>query len=207
VSEQRGITVSGTGAVSAPPDVVVLSLGVEATASSVESVLARATEAQSALRAALLEAGAAEADLRSGQTSLWTDNGPHGSGPVRHTARLGTAATVRDVASAGRVLSAALAAAGDAARMDGMSFSHADPAALADEARDKAFADAARKARRLASSAGRGLGEVLWVQEGPRPPTPGPMAGARVMAAAAEVAVDPGEQEVGASVTVCWAWD
>ena len=207
MSEQRGITVSGTGSVSAPPDVVVLSLGVEATASSVEAVLSRASEAQSALRAALSEAGVADVDLRSGQTSLWTDNGPHGSGPVRHTARLGTAATVRDVASAGRVLSAALAAAGDSARMDGMSFSHADPAALADEARDKAFADASRKARRLASLAGRGLGEVLWVQEGPRPPGPGPVGGARLMAAAAEVAVDPGQQEVGASVTVCWAWD
>jgi uncharacterized protein len=207
VSEQRGITVSGTGSVSAPPDVVVLSLGVEATASSVEAVLSRASEAQSALRAALSEAGVADVDLRSGQTSLWIDNGPHGSGPVRHTARLGTAATVRDVASAGRVLSAALAAAGDAARMDSMSFSHADPAALADEARDKAFADASRKARRLASLTGRGLGEVLWVQEGPRPPGPGPVGGARLMAAAAEVAVDPGQQEVGASVTVCWAWD
>lgn len=198
---------TGTGSASAPPDVVVLSLGVEATASSVESVLARATEAQAALRRALLDGGVAETDLRSGQTSLWTDNGPQGAGPVRHTARLGTLATVRVVADAGRVLASALAAAGDAARMDGMTFSHSDPAALADAARDEAFADAARKARRLAAQAGRGLGEVLWVEEGSRPPAPRPMGAARMMAAAAEVAVDPGQQEVAAAVTVCWAWD
>lgn len=202
MTPDEGLVVTGSGTAAATPDVVRLSLAVEVTGEQVDAVLARATQAQSELRRSLLSSGVAERDLRSGRTALWSDQGQGGTGPARHTARLSTVATVREVDRAGAVMSGALAAAGDAARMDGMAFAHSDPSALAAQARAAAFADARATAEQLAAMAGRSLGDVVLLEEG-APSGPGPL---RARAMAADAAVDPGELEVTAAVTVRWAW-
>jgi uncharacterized protein YggE len=197
-----GITVSASGAASASPDRAVLRLAAETGAPSVQAAVERATAAIGAMREALIGAGVATAELRSTEASVYREPD---RGARRYVARFGLSATVQDVAAAGAVAQAALAAGGDDARLEGLSFAHSDPAALRSTAREIAFASARAKAEQLAGLAGQGLGPVEEIVEsdggggGPIMPVP-------LMAAAEAMSFDAGEQEVSVTVTVRWAW-
>ncbi|WP_454042992.1 SIMPL domain-containing protein [Cellulosimicrobium sp. Marseille-Q8652] len=195
-----GVTTTGQGAATAAPDVAVVELGTEASATGVQEALDRANAGLAAARDALLAAGVAATDVRTSQTSTWTeqrDDGP------RTTARLTLRATVRDVAASGEVVRAALDAAGPVARLDSTSLAVGDPGPLAAAAREDAFADARARAEQYARLAGRSLGPVVEIREDVGGPAPVP----RLMAAKAAgdaLVVEPGTQEVRASVTVRW---
>lgn len=198
-----GITVTASGAASATPDRAILQFAAETSAPNVQAAVERATAAIGVMRNALLEAGVAASDLRSTQASVYRE---HDRGARRYVARFGLSATVQDVTAAGSIAQAALAAGGDSARMDGLSFTHADPAALRATAREIAFANARAKAEQLAGLAGRALGAVEEITEheagggGPVVPIPRPAAETGTMSFAA------GEQEVSVGVTVRWSW-
>lgn len=195
-----GVTTTGQGAVTAAPDVAVVELGAESSAPGVQEALDRANTGLAAARDALVAAGVDPADVRTSQTSTWTeqrDDGP------RTTARLTLRATVRDVEACGEIVRAALDAAGPVARLDSTSLAVGDPGPLAVAARDAAFADARFRAEQYARLAGRSLGPVVEVREDAGGPGPMP----RLMAAKAAsdaLVVEPGTQEVRASVTVRW---
>ena len=202
---EDGITVTGTGVATAPPDIVRINFAAESTESSMQSALDTATAGLTAMRTALTDAGIADVDLRSTEASLWSGhNQPDGE--LRHTARFGLEATVRSVTDAGRVVTTALKAAGESGRMNGMSFAHSDPSSLQALAREKAVDAAKAKAEQLAELTGRTLGEVREVAEGQvgvGPPVP---IGRMMAAAAAAVPVSGGQLEVSAAVTIRWAW-
>lgn len=200
-----GVTVIGSGRAATAPDVVRIDLAAESSAATVQAALGAATEGQATIRAALIADGIDGADLRTTTTSVHVDYSPTGEGPRGYVARLGLSATVRDVAAAGGVVARALDAAGETARLDGMSFSHSDPSALLVVARQVAFADARAKAEQFAALAGRTLGEVVRVDETLGGGGPIPVFRAQA-AFAGDLAVEPGEQEVTAAVTVRWAW-
>ncbi len=201
MTEVEGITVNGYGSVGAAPDVVRLSLAAEASDVSVQQAIDRAAAGLYAMRQALLDAGVAERDVMSTEASAYSDGNTR-----RHVARFGLTSTVREVARAGELLSAALGAAGDAGRMNGLSFAHADPSALFAEAQGKAMADARDRAVRLAELAGRQLGPVVEVVEGgSRPPVPVRDFQRTAMAMEA-VPISPGELDVSAVVLVRYAW-
>jgi uncharacterized protein YggE len=78
--------------------------------------------------------------------------------------------------AAGDVIDAALAAGGDDAVLDDVTFGREDDAAAVVEARAAAFADARAKAEQLAALAGVGLGAATSIEEldaqGPVSPMP-----------------------------------
>jgi uncharacterized protein YggE len=158
-----------------------------------------------AMRSALLEHGVEAKDLRSSDASVHPDHDRSG-GPRGYRARIGLTATLRQVDVSGEIAQAALAAGGKAARLDGLSFAHSDPAGLQRAAREAAFADARASAEQLAQLAGQELGVTEEITEGGGgvPGGPRPML-ARAMAEDS-LAFDAGEQEVAVSVTVRWAW-
>ena len=118
----------------------------------------------------------------------------------------GLTAKVRDLPKAGALISAAIAAGGDAARLNGVSFAIEDDAALLVEARKKAFANARAKAALYAREAGRPLGRVVRVSEdSPNQWTPGGQN--KFGAADAAVPLEPGRQQLTVTVTVEWALD
>jgi uncharacterized protein len=199
-----GVTTTGRGAAVAEPDVVVVDLGAEASATDVQAALDAAGTGLAAAREALLAGGVASADLRTTHTSTWTQPAPDAGAPDRVTARLTLRATVRDVAVAGSLVRTALGAAGPAARLDTMGFAVSDPGPLAARAREEAFADARAKAAQFAELAGRGLGAVVEVSE--QGPGAVPMPRALSAGAADAMVVDPGREQVEATVTVRWAW-
>lgn len=207
--DAAGVTVTGSASVDVEPDIVVAEIGVDVREPDVTTALAAAEAALEKMRAALLEAGVARADLRSGQTSIWREDRTSERGELLATVvhvTLGLRATFRDVGTAGERVHAALAAAGPAAQMNSLAFAVSDASTALARARAGAFDDATQVAQGYAARAGRSLGAVTAIVETPDGLAPR-VHRAKLTADAAyagSVPVEPGQQSVSASVRVTW---
>src|SRR4051794_36741521 len=157
MTDPQTITVVGAGTSPTPPDVVVVRLGVDVTDRTPADALDRSSTALELVRAAVLDAGVDRQRLQTSQVSLqpeWEHSGgrPRPSG---YTATLGLTVSVQVPERLGEILSVAVAAGGDAVRMEGLSWSVGDPHAAQSAARESAFADARRRAEHYAALAGR----------------------------------------------------
>jgi uncharacterized protein YggE len=205
---KRTIVVPGNGRVSVEPDIATLRLGVLVVRQTAGAARESAAVAMTAVLEALAAKGVAKRDLRTALLSLSpvtdysSDKGPRVTG---YQAANSVSVTVRDLASAGTLIDAALAAG--ATSLDGLDFRVADPSAAEDEARKDAMADAKRRAQTIAGAAGVKLGAVVSVSEGGGG-SPGPFPAPRMLAMKAEAAdtpVEGGSQEVAVSVSVAFA--
>jgi hypothetical protein len=205
----RRLVVTGTGEVSARPDIAVISAGVVAQAATASAALAANTRAMHAVLEQLRAAGLAAEDIQTAQfavTPLY-ENRPPDPQRTEPPAIVGyqvsnrVTARVRDIDRLGATLDALVGAGANS--IDGPYFDVADPARLLGEARDAAVADALAKARRYASAAGVQLGEIIAIEDGGAYAPPRPMMRAEAMAAAVPIA--PGQTELSASVTMTFA--
>jgi uncharacterized protein len=202
------ITVTGTGEVSAAPDMATLSLGVTTEAEEAAAAMRANSEAMAAVLARLVALGIAEADMQTSNISLsprWEPPRPAETEPrvTGFVASNMLTVEVRDLAALGGVIDAVV---GDGANtLGGLVFGIADDRALRDAARRAAVADAAGKARVLAEAAGVRLGSVEEIVEGGE--MGGPMFARMDMAAAESVPVAPGEIDLQVTVTMTWEID
>ncbi len=204
--EFRRMTVNGQGEASAEPDMATLSIGVEVQAKTPGKALSDNAERMTAVMARLKDAGIAEKDLRTRQLGVWPvyseRNQPERIAGYRASNQLSV--IIRSIDRLGDVLDQAVA--DGANRVNGPSFSIADPEPLLAEARDAAVKDAIAKAERYAAAAGVALGEVLSIDEaGGGAPILHRQMRAEAMAASTPIA--PGESSVSASVTITFAID
>jgi uncharacterized protein YggE len=197
----RSVTVSGTASVQAVPNEAGFSAGVSTDAPTARAALAaNATKAAHVLDA-LRAAGVAKGDLQTQDVSVsprW-DEGGRQNGFTAHTS---VQVHVQDVGQAGRLIDAAVAAG--ASETSGPSFDRGDRDALYRDALKSAFKEARLKAATLAGEAGASLGPVLRMEESsatPEPPFPYAMRGT----ADASTPVEPGKQDVQATVTVTFS--
>ena len=199
---RESILVTGRGEVSGEPDTLTANFAVETRASTVGQALEEANRAATRMRDTLARAEAELQTSHAGITSTRDDKAQI----TGYTVSQGLTATIRNLPRAGTILSAAITAGGDAARLNGVSFTIEDDAALLAEARRRAFADARAKAELYARQAGRPLGRVLTVAEAA--PVPGwPVDQDRFAAADSAVPIEPGRQRLAVTVTVEWALD
>ena len=77
---------------------------------------------------------------------------------------------IRELSASSQILAAAVAAGGDAVRLNGLSLGFADPAAVEARAREAAWQDARTTAAHYAALAGAGLGRVLSLTQQHRLP-------------------------------------
>jgi uncharacterized protein YggE len=202
------ITVAGSGAATAVPDTALLQLGVESRGSTPAEALDVCGRALDQILAALDAEGVEPARRATSGLELhedWETRQP-GRGPVAYLA--GARLTVRldRPARAGQVAAAAVAAAGDAARVHGLELVVGDPAAVAAAARDAAWRDALARAGQYAALAGSALGPVLEIKDAPPPPPDArPMRLLAAEAAPTPPATEPGETTIWAAVAVTWA--
>lgn len=206
--EAPGITVSGNGSVFGEPDIAQLSLGVSATADSVGTARSQAAEAMDAMLAAMKENGVAEEDIQTTRFSVQPlYDYIEGRSVLRgFSVDNIVIAKVRSIDDTGTVIDAALAAGGDLSRVDNLQFTIDDPAALGDQAREKAMTDAKRRADTLARAAGVALGAPRTISEGRPPVTPVEFARFDDLAAAeqAQTPIQLGELEVRVDVQVVY---
>jgi uncharacterized protein YggE len=199
------ITEVGEGRASGPPDVAVLTLGVDLVAPSLARAVAGAAETMTRVMEALRGAGLDEGDLGTARywvnVERWRDPTTGRLGDVTGY-RVGNLARAR-VRPAGRVAAVLERAVGAGANnVASLTFSVEDPDALRDTARAAAMADARTRAGQLARLGGVELGRLLQVSEviglAPEPATDGGERGTAPSPVAA------GEQECSARLQVTY---
>ncbi|GIF16246.1 putative conserved lipoprotein LpqG [Actinoplanes teichomyceticus] len=203
-AQSRGsVLVTGTGVVYGEPDTLIANFAAETTAATVGEALESANTAATRMRDTLVGGGVARADLQTSNVNISAKQNDKGQ-ITGYTVNQGLTAKIRKLAGAGALMSATVAAGGDAARLNGVSFTIENDAALLAEARRKAFADARGKAALYAGQAGRPLGRVIRVSEVPL--SCGYFDNQDRMAAAySPVPIEPGRQQLAVTVTVEWA--
>lgn len=204
-ADTRSLTVSGSGEVSAVPDVAILSVGAMTQADSAKQALDQVNAVVTQLLARARDLGIAERDLATrqmGVSPVYANrrNSDEAPAPVGYQANNTVEITIRALDSAGAVIDAMTAAGANS--IGGLHFSIADPGNYEDEARRLAVRDAKRRAALIAEEAGVKLGPILTIQEnGGYTPQPK----LRAMAMEARTPVAPGETSVAASVTVVFS--
>ncbi len=198
-TDTRTITVSGNGSARAVPDTAVFSFGLETDGATARSASAANGADMRRVIAALVGAGVNRADLQTQDVSVYPRR--NGSGALGgFTASGSVSATVHDIARAGNVVDAAVAAGAN--QVSGPQFERSSRSELYRQALRTAFSDARAKAQALAEEAGAQLGQVRRIDESDSGSGPiYPMA----MRAAEATPVVPGVQEVSANLTVTFA--
>lgn len=198
-AEPGGITVQGTASIASVPDRAQLSFGVESQAESARAALAANAAEMRRVIAALRSAGASDVTTQYVSLSPRYDERSEAQG---FTATNSVSATVKDLARAGSVIDAAVAAGANG--VYGPSLSRGDQAALYRQALRAAVENARASAQALASAAGLSLGRVTAIVEGGGAPQPLPYAAAD-KAMAESTPIEPGTQEVSATVSVTFS--
>jgi len=193
----RTITVSGNGSASGAPDSAVFSFGVESDGPTASAATAANAARMSKVVEALVAAGVAHADIQTQDVSVYPRRSDSGS-VEGFTASNSVSATVRKLDRAGAAIDGAVAAGAN--ETSGPQFDQSGRGGLYQQALRDAFADARAKAETLAEEAGASLGEVRRIDESGQAPMPVEFRAA--MAKVPSTPVEPGTQQVQASVTV-----
>jgi len=198
----NGITVVGSGTADVVPDIADWSFGVHSQAGTASDALSANASAMRAVLDALQSAGISREDMQTTEVSLYPETADDGRTVTGYSASSTVTATVRKLGEAGKVVDAAVRAG--ASDVYGPNLHPSDTDEAYGEAVDKAFDDARAHAEAIAAKAGVSLGAPIAIVEGGGY-VPGPVMGYD-RAAAAEVApVEPGTQQVSASLTVTFA--
>jgi uncharacterized protein YggE len=202
--EARGISVAGEGSVSGRPDVLRFTVGVEVTADTVDAALTEANETAQRMIGMLRQRGVAEEDLQTASVQVHPRYGERGEQISGYVVGQDLQVKVTDLAAAGGLITAAVEAGGDAARLSGLAFALEDNDALLAAAREQAYAKARAKAEQYARLAGKELADVVWIAEDVHQSDPMPFARAAAEAATADVPIVPGSTEVSVRVEARW---
>lgn len=199
-SSTSTVTVTGNGTVTAVPDQASFSFTVQTKAATAAAALARNGNDTKAVIAAVEAAGVPEASIQTAQVSLDPVVSNDGTSIVAYTAFDTITVTKLAIAKAGSIVDAAVGAG--ATDVSGPSLELSAQDALYNKALKDAVANAKSKAQALADAAGRSLGEVVSIVEGGGAvPVPFPVGATKD----ASTPIEPGTQDVQATVTVTYA--
>ncbi len=198
------ISVTGEATVSVPPDLAEIGGGVTSEAKTAREASEANNAAMGKVLQALKGAGIEEKDIQTARLSLQPQSAPNRSGPsaiAGYRASNRVTIRVRDVTKVASVIDTLVGAGAN--EIGGINFVVSQASKLLDEARERAVADARRKAEIYAKAAGVTLGAPLSIsEEGNSAPAP-----YRRMAAgmAASAPVAQGEETLQVTVSVSWA--
>ena len=167
--EVRGISVSGTGEVEAPPDTGFFTIGVQVQKATVAEARDGAAAAAEAVTKSLKKNGIDEKDIKTIGLSIQPvyDYSKSGQEPriTGYQVSNSVSVKVRKLDSMSKAVDDGIAAGGDAVRLQSISFVIEDDKALIEKAREMAVKDARAKAEQLAAAAGTKLGPLQTLSE------------------------------------------
>jgi uncharacterized protein len=198
------ISVTGEASVSVPPDLALVDGGVTSEAKTAREASDANNNAMGKVLLALKTAGIDQKDVQTSRLSLQPQSAPNRTGPsaiVGYRASNRVTIRVRDVTKVANVIDTLVSAGAN--EIGGINFMVSQASKLLDEARDKAVADARRKAEIYARAAGVTLGAPLSISEENNPP---PMPYRKMSAGLqAGAPVAQGEETLSVTVNVSWA--
>lgn len=205
--QRRTLTLTGTGEVTAAPDLATVDIGVVSDADTARAALDANTEAMARVMRSFAELGIDDKDLQTQGFNVEPryHYDPKNEQPPRlvgYRVSNTVHVKVRDLGGLGGVLDTVVTEGSNEIR--GLAFGFADPDSLLDEARRLAGADARRKAGIYAEGLGVRLGRIVEVSEAGNVPRPMPVMMRAAAMEARDVPVAAGEQSVSASVNVTW---
>ena len=199
-----GITVTGVGTITSVPNEAEFSLGLQTKGETAREALAANSEKMASVLAALKSAGVDESDIKTQSISVSPSYADEGQADG-YTAGNSVSVKIHDLSKAGEILDAASNAGAN--EVYGPSLTRSDQDELQAKALRDAVGDARKKAEALADAAGVDLGSVTAITEGygggPEPYYA--EAGRASLAADKAVPIEPGTQDVQATVTVTFA--
>lgn len=204
--DKQTITVSGTGSVSATPDVAYIRVGVVTEDTKVSKATTANKLSMTKVFGILKEKGVEDKDVCTTNYRLdpkytYPQNGGEPKF-VGYTVSNDVLVTVRKLDAVGDLLDA-LTVDGAANRVLGVSFDVLDKSTLLDKARENAVADALRKANLLTKAAGTALGPVVTITEHEDRNTSAYVLGnTRDASESAAVPIAKGERQYRAHVTL-----
>ena len=199
-AEDGGITVQGTASVTAVPDRAELTFGVESQGATARAALTANAAEMRKVVAALKAAGVADVKTQYVSLSPRYNERNEAQG---FSASNSVSAVVKEIARAGAVIDAAVSAGAN--QVYGPNLSRGDQTQLYRDALRAAVADARASAQALAAASNLALGRITAIVEGGGAAQPVPFAAEKAMDAGASTPVEPGTQQVGATVTVTFA--
>jgi uncharacterized protein YggE len=201
------LTVQGTGMASATPNLLTVSVDIDVTDPSAKASLVDDNSKASAVTAVLRQGGVAAKDIQTSNVSIQPQYALGGN-VIGYEMTNTLTAELRNFSTAGSVLDALTTAAGNAARIDSLSFSIEDPRKVEDAARTDAVHQAVSHARSMARAAGERLGPVcsLTDQSTPDVGVDEPFnASAAASGARGAVPLQAGTQQETAQITLVYA--
>ena len=210
--EPRTIAVSGSGQISAAPDVAEIRMGVTTHGDTARQALSENNQRMTTLLATLQQRGVAAKDVQTTHLSIQPQYAPPQPGkPATASPRItgyqvqnSVAITARDLAKFGELLDAVVDAGAN--EMNGVAFRLDQPEPLLAEARKRAMAEAKARASLLAGEAGVVVGPPMSIrEESVMSGTPQPPVRYRAaMAGPGSVPMASGEQELHITVHVVY---
>ena len=170
MSQQNvGLWVNGLGKANAKPDIVLLSLGVEAQSTTVAEAQKQAADAMNKVMGVLKNNGIAEKDVQTRQFNIqqvtrWDDK-QNIQIVLGYKVTNNVIAKIRNTDKAGPIIDSVAAAAGDLTRINSISFTVDDPTPYFKSAREKAVQEAMEKARQISQVSGVKVGKALYINE------------------------------------------
>jgi hypothetical protein len=199
------ITVTGNGTVTGTPNQLVLSMGVQTSASSVSTALAQANAATRRVIRALKADGVPAADIQTSGLSISPNYSGQSQVPTGYAVSEQLTATLSSLAKAGSQIQAAVSAGGNATTVNGVSLNLTDTSTLLAQARTSAVRDAQAKAAQFARALGRPLGGVISISDQSQMVPFPEFSVSAGRAAAPSVPISAGKQQVSVQITVVYA--
>ena len=168
-NQQVGIWVTGRGEVMVSPDLVLLTAGVEARATTVAEARVQAADAMDRMIQVLDARGIESGDI---QTRFFNISPEYRFNRVKEEQELvgyrvnnQVSVQIRDLGSVGVIIDELAVAGGDLVRIQGIRFTVEDTKELEIQARTKAVADLLAKAQQFADLTGVQLGKPVFLSE------------------------------------------
>lgn len=164
--QSRVLAISGTGKITAAPNIAVTNVGLITEKANVAEAQAENSKKMNALIGAMQEIGISKDDIKTAQYQInpkYSYDQKSGSNITGYSVSQSVEVKIRDLSK----ISAVLAKAGEigANQVSGIQFTVDDPKNLRAQAREAAVADAKDKAAKLSEALGVKLGEVIGFNE------------------------------------------
>jgi len=205
------LTVTGIGMAAGEPDIAYIDLGVETMDASIATAFATAADTMQNVISALSEAGIAREDIRTSAVNIYPQDNydPQTGQPTDRTYRVSNTlhVTVRDVTMVETVINTAVNAGANS--IYNFAFGIEDTAALEEQARQAAVANARLRADQLAAALGVTVGRPVVITESyggnPVPPIPYGYGGAAMDVAQSSLPVETGQLNVTVQILVTYS--
>lgn len=203
-SQPYVITTQATGEASATPDTLDVTMGVDTRAGTARDALSANNAKMTALERKFKSGGVPAKDLQTAGLSIQPTYGQDGSTITGYEVTDMVQATLHNLGTAGGLIDAAAATAGNAVRIDNMRFSVSDDSAVNGQARADAVRKAQLQAQQIAKASGSKLDRIRTITEQPPQQDQPNFDASAAVPAARSVPILAGQLTVNVSVQITY---